>query len=397
MLLEEYCASSQLAQSSRFTLYLQVLLISMADDLFSNRHKMSELERTLREVAGFWCLARDMPNADDDGDTTEVPASIVQGIYFLADIVVEERRDANGKLVYRVPRGFRVPDWQELARHLGKNNWAEVAAAFGETGDDDDIPVPVRSQWTNKVRTVNVSSVDGAPAVRLALGLHGMGVTIPHAVAGTNWDYADGEAAEEEYEALPATANIDDVVDDIVHQMARDVLHLAPFRRMASKQGKRKQYLTLGEGEMQAVTLRTFLQSKLPFDAAWTSTASPAEWDHNFDLLFPAKGELTVETRRNFGNALYYTKWRRLMSRLTSAHAGTVRGALKTMFQRSVLWLPRATETKIWSTHSPDTGRWTRLALSGGRRGPAPVVFLHTNRVSLAAGAPITRNLFSDM
>ena len=99
--------------------------------------------------------------------------------------------------------------------------------------------------------------------------------------------------------------------------------------------------------------------------------AGQSDFKTAFKHLWPKKGHSLRGRVQNYPKCRYYVQWKRLLARVDQEVAKAMRDAIWKRFNQ-LLWIPRASQDKMWNTTQSDD--FIRLPLESS--GPAPQILV---------------------
>lgn len=167
---------------------------------------------------------------------------------------------------------------------------------------------------------------------------------------------------------LPPEEHIERLVDPrypvnaIWSAFLTDLLQTAPN----PKNSTGPSYVRLTMNERLRATEDTYKQTNLAinFTAVQWRASTPAQWQNNFDYLFPNKAHILPAAAQNYTRCNYYNEWKALIARLGQHDVTVIRQHLKKRVD-TLYWLPTCKGDRIWDT-SPRGKAFTRLPPGSG-------------------------------
>lgn len=315
----------------------------------------------------------DFQNEDGDDMLPYIP----YGLVFFKDLKLESVP------VPRFRRGKQLADFAFLF-FFGKD-YESIA--------DKVFPVgivrqrhPPRDRIGNRTRMTAApfQSLDEEPQPHLfQLAESGYRLPPPALDPGSDMDIDSDEEEEE-----GGGQNIDEILTKIWYSFLCDLLRKSPNPKGAStpsyckvSKAARNRIKVSGLLIKLSIGLPLTLNSKestymschlsLIWRACSIKFAGQSDIDTAFRHLWPKKGHTLQGKVQNYPNCRYYVQWKRLLARVDQGVAKAMRSAIRKRFNR-LLWVPRASQDKMWNTAQLDG--FTRLPL--GSSGPAPQILV---------------------
>lgn len=280
--------------------------------------------------------------AEDDEYCQMVPIREDQGLYFVADIMDNDRHQRTTHYRLPAPRmkskalqqiiGYKydVNELADLEGKLGLLNLAIPSARIHPTRLNNRAPV-----------TASVTDFGDAPP-RIDFGFEERGMTLNPNIGVYGDDVESDEESEEEGED-----ELTRKVTNLWFQMFVDILWLAPNRRNSTSPS----YCSMPKQLRQNAKPELFEGYELPFHEIHYKVATRDEWHNIFDHFFPNKTD-KPRTRKiqNFPMAKYWNTYISLINRMDSgSDIIYLRKKLRIMFDK-LTWMPAANADRMWDS-----------------------------------------------
>lgn len=290
-----------------------------------------------------------------DEDDAEVPIDDARGLFFLADIVLNDNS-------YRLPTQLRMTA-DVLAQMYGCKVLAEVELFFVPAMQVRQQPkanvTRVQNRFAMSTLTSSLREIEEVPAVEFNLAQSG--IVAQPAVVMQGRDIQDDEAAPQE--------TLDERVSAMWGQFAMDIVRKAPNKKNVQDPS----YLVLAHEERRLATVELFQTDRLPLTNACYRVADDSMWAKAFDNYFPADATPRSVNTQNFGSVAYMAQWSLIRAQLDRDNLRLVRAALKRKFDKFV-WIPYSSD-RIWSTTAQKGKVWMHLPV--GAPVPAPNLYIN--------------------
>ena len=335
-------------------------------------------------LANACCQHIRLGNSDSEDDSTDededntVPIGYNRGLYFLADLMEDDRN-----ALWRVP--MSVSDRIEeltLAGLYGRESMADLEHEAGL----DRVLAP-KGTLTHESRISNkrrkTTAIEFArPDIdedNIDLQLADRGVTIHPIALEAGRDVDERHARSYHDLDQPQTQNLgpDGTVARIWKQTPFDIFAVAPN----GARSKDPSHIIMSKHARNNVTWETFKTTNFStiFEKVQVRMVSDEFWKTTlFDRYFPPKGTAPKERGKlqNFPYTTYYPEWFKLMSQLSDADSKVVRAGLLTEF-RKLKWLPHGGSDRMWDTGKMTSQNW-KIYPIGSKLEACPQIAVNT-------------------
>lgn len=312
----------------------------------------------------------DSPDEDYDDEPPTVPVGYSQGLFFAADLVLD---DYVWRL-YRTPRLVQFVS-DDLYRMYNCGNQHDIEQLLGYSSEQSRSKVHPQRVANRRMQTdvvVFVRPEEAAEELVPAFALHAAGVEVVPKLAISGEDI-NIEGLDDDL------CDPDMLMQSIWRQVPADIFKTSPNRKSATSPA----HTLLTAEQRESATWQIFKSLDLAevFPHAYVYQLNKRSWDSLFDVYFPPKGSPPLHpSAQNWGVMTYYGRWKDLMSRVSEEDSTRVRRNVKVLFD-TMKWLPNAKSDRVWQTKTVKT-KSVKFYPQGGTPAAAPHIAINTTLVA---------------